>query len=55
MPVLKEHVMQGCRKPLSSACPGRIAPARSRREFLATASNGFGMLALAGLLAESAE
>ena len=32
--------------------PGRSAGPRTRREFLETASNGFGLLALAGLMAE---
>jgi hypothetical protein len=35
-------------------CPGSVPPARTRREFLQTASNGFGMLALSALMAERA-
>ena len=35
-------------------CPGRFAPPTSRREFLEQASTGFGMLALAGLMADRA-
>jgi hypothetical protein len=35
-------------------CPGLIPTPRTRREFLRTASNGFGLLALAGLMAENA-
>jgi hypothetical protein len=35
-------------------CPGAVSPARSRREFLATSAGGFGLLALRGLLADSA-
>lgn len=31
-------------------CPGFLPAARNRREFLATASNGFGLMALAGLM-----
>lgn len=34
-------------------CPGRSATPRSRREFLTSSANGFGTLALAGLLAEN--
>ena len=33
-------------------CPGAVPQPRSRREFLQTASNGFGLLALASLMAE---
>ncbi len=36
---------------IKDGCPGFRAPARSRREFLATASNGFGMMALGAMLA----
>jgi hypothetical protein len=35
-------------------CPGRIAPAASRREFLKRSSAGFGLLALSSLLADDA-
>ena len=35
-----------------SQCPGSIAPATTRREFLQRNSNGFGLLALAGLMAD---
>src|SRR4051812_33621764 len=35
-------------------CPGRLARPHTRREFLQTGSNGFGLLALAGLMAENA-
>jgi len=37
---------------IQNACPGFQRPARSRREFLATASNGFGLMALGALLAD---
>ena len=35
-------------------CPGRGPSALTRREMLAASANGFGLLALSGLLAESA-
>src|SRR5688500_13328036 len=35
-------------------CPGSVPQARSRREFLQTASTGFGWLALTGMLADRA-
>jgi len=35
-------------------CPGSVPAARTRREFLQTASGGFGLLALAGLMADRA-
>ena len=35
-------------------CPGSVPLPTTRREFLKTSSNGFGMLALAGLMSESA-
>jgi hypothetical protein len=38
---------------IQNACPGFQRPARSRREFLATASNGFGMMALGAMLADN--
>ena len=34
-------------------CPGRQPTAVTRREMLASAANGFGLLALSGLLAET--
>ena len=34
--------------------PGAMSPVPTRRQFLATASNGFGLLALAGLMADNA-
>lgn len=37
-----------------SSCPGRRTPAVTRREMLAGTANGFGLLALAGLLNNSA-
>jgi hypothetical protein len=36
-------------------CPGRLATPLSRREMLAASASGFGMLALAGLLADDAQ
>src|SRR5436190_16737442 len=36
----------------TNCCPGRLAAPHSRREMLRTTANGFGMLALAGLLNE---
>ncbi len=33
-----------------NSCPGSVAPAATRREFLQKSSNGFGLLALAGLM-----
>lgn len=39
---------------VNSNCPGRMPPQSSRREMLRATANGFGMLALAGLMAESA-
>jgi hypothetical protein len=41
-------------RPDNCGCPGSISVPWSRRDFLATASNGFGMLALAGLMADRA-
>ena len=38
----------------SSSCPGRVPGSLSRRDALATASNGFGLLALSSLLADPA-
>ncbi len=38
---------------LTCRCPGRRPTAVTRREMLASAANGFGLLALSGLLAES--
>lgn len=35
-------------------CPGSLPPPRTRREFLRTASDGFGLLALAALMADRA-
>jgi hypothetical protein len=40
---------------LGCGCPGRRRLPVSRREMLATTANGFGLIALAGLLAEGAE
>lgn len=40
-------------KPPAGACPGRLPQSVSRREMLATAANGFGLLALSGLLAQT--
>ncbi len=37
-----------------SGCTGRLPPAVTRREMLASTANGFGLLALSGLLANSA-
>src|SRR3954469_11761678 len=34
------------------ACPGSVPAPRTRREFLQTASNGFGLLALSALMAD---
>ncbi|MDR3639365.1 MAG: DUF1501 domain-containing protein [Isosphaeraceae bacterium] len=36
------------------ACPGRLPSPLTRREMLATTANGFGLLALSGLLADTA-
>src|SRR5258707_937851 len=36
-----------------STCPGRGLPALTRREMLSASANGFGLLALSGLLAEA--
>ncbi len=33
-------------------CPGSVAPPQTRREFLKVTSNGFGLLALSGLMAD---
>ncbi|HWA97490.1 MAG TPA: DUF1501 domain-containing protein [Pirellulales bacterium] len=41
------------RRPLG--CPGRLASASNRREFLERTGAGFGMLALAGMLADDAK
>src|SRR4051812_25538755 len=38
----------------SDACPGRRPLTLSRRDMLAGAANGFGLLALSGLMAETA-
>ena len=38
----------------TSHCPGSVPAARTRREFLQTTSGGFGLLALAGLMADRA-
>ena len=38
---------------LDPKCPGRLGMPPSRRDFLSSAANGFGTLALAGLLAEN--
>jgi len=38
-----------------SRCPGRMAAAISRRNWLSTSANGFGMLALGGLFANRAD
>jgi len=40
-------------RPLRSACPGRQPSPMNRRQMLANTANGFGLLALSGLLAES--
>src|SRR5262245_36966000 len=37
-----------------SSCPGRQPASLSRRQMLATAANGFGLVALSGLLASDA-
>ncbi|HUY91499.1 MAG TPA: DUF1501 domain-containing protein [Pirellulales bacterium] len=37
----------------TTCCPGRLASPLTRREALATAANGFGLVALAGLLSET--
>ncbi|HXT57306.1 MAG TPA: DUF1501 domain-containing protein [Pirellulales bacterium] len=39
--------------PHTICCPGRLPPPITRREALASAANGFGMLALTGLLSET--
>ena len=36
-------------------CPGAVPQPRSRRDFLQAASNGFGLLALASLMAEQSD
>ena len=41
--------------PNSSCCPGRLVRPISRRAMLAASANGFGALALAGLLADEAK
>jgi len=40
--------------PSSNNCPGSVSPATTRREFLRNSSNGFGLLALAGLMSDRA-
>src|SRR5436305_1588860 len=38
----------------SCGCPGHRSPALTRREMLGTTANGFGLLALSGLMADYA-
>ena len=46
--------MRNLRASISANCPGRLPPPMTRREMLATCSAGFGMTALAGLMADHA-
>src|SRR5262249_37351692 len=49
MPEMKHQFQPG-----SSGCPGRLSAPWSRREMLQASANGFGLLALSGLLADPA-
>lgn len=45
--------MQADLRPTKTRCPGRVPAPVTRRQALASAANGFGLVALAGLMSES--